>query len=331
MTKTFAQPKFFYPFILAAGIAVLLSLSDRDPIHYKESHERLEHNFYTYLDGVTNHTYSGPYVYRTLIPTSVSLIHLVLPFVDAISIDFCLKLILLTLCQVAFFSYQRFFFKPTESFFGVAILDVLLGFSLVQTEGPTLIETADILNLLVFLLAFIFIYQGHFKSFCFILILGTLNRETTFFLPPAFLVVNGITQKSLKLTFVAFLAVAIPYCALHLLIHPPISDWMTFDAITHNLPFFDKSNFAQIVTANVHLAILLGPLFLIAFYKFSSHPAFLKSIFLIAPFFVLLHYVVGIIMEARLWMPVYVIVIPLAIDTLVKLFQEESNDQNILA
>jgi len=330
MIKILAQPKYFYPFILAAGIAVLLSLSDRDPIHHKESQERLEHNFYEYLDGVTNHTYPGPYVYRTLIPTSISFIHHVVPSVNAISVDFVFKIVLLFLCQIAFFSYQRLFFKSTESFFGVAILDVLLGFSLVQTEGPTLIETADILNLLVFLLAFIFIYHGYFKSFCVILILGTLNRETTFLLPLVFLAANRLTRKSLFLTLIAFLAVAIPYCALHLFIHPPISAWMTFDAISHNLPLFGKSEIAQIVAANVHLIILLGPLSLIAIYKFSSHPVFLKSVSLIAPFFILLHYIVGIIMEARLWMPMYVILIPLAIDTLVKLFQEESIDQNTL-
>jgi hypothetical protein len=326
MTKILAQPKYFYPLILAAGIAVLLSLSDRDPIHHKESHERLEHNFYEYIDGVTNHTYPGPYVYRTLIPTSISFIHLIVPSVDAISIDFVFKIVLLFLCQITFFSYQRLFFKSTESFFGVALLDVLLGFSLVQTEGPTLIETADLLNLLVFLLAFIFIYHGYFKSFCVVLILGTLNRETTFFLPLVFLAVNRITRKFLFLTLIAFLAVAIPYCGLHLFIHPPISAWLTFDAMSHNLPLFGKSEISQIVAANVHLLILLGPLSLIAIYKFSSHPVFLRSVSLIVPLFILLHYIVGIIMEARLWMPMYIILIPLAIDTLVKLFQEESID-----
>ena len=324
MTYIFAQRKYLYSLILAAGIAVLLSLSDRDPIHHKDSHDRLEHNFYDYLNGVADHTYPGPYVYRTLMPTSISFIHHVIPFVDAVSIDFVFKITLLFLCQVVFFSYQRLFFKPMESFFGVALLDVLLGFSLVQTEGPTLIETADILNLLVFLLAFIFVYHNYFKSFCLLLFLGTLNRETTFFLPLVLLAVNRITQKSLFRTVVAFLTVAIPYCVLHLFIHPPISNWMTFDAATHNLPLLANSDLSQIAAANVHLVILLGPLFLIALYKFSSHPDFLKSVSLIAPLFILLHYIVGIIMEARLWMPLYIIVIPLAVDTLLKLFQEET-------
>lgn len=330
MIKSLSQRKFIFPLILAAGIAVLLSLNDRDPIHHRESSERLEHNFYEYLGGVANHTYLIPYVYRILIPTSITFIHHVAPSVDGLTIDFIFKVILLWLCQITFFYYQRFFFKPAESFLGVVLLDVLLGFSLVQMQGPTLIETTDILNLLVFVLAFIMIYLKHFKSFCIILILGTLNRETTLFLPLAFLVVNGINRKSFYQTFIALLAVAIPYFALHLLIHPPIANWVMFDAINQNIPLIDKTKIFGVLMANIHLLVLLGPLTLVALYKFPNHPVFLKSVSFIAPPFVVLHYIVGAIMEARLWMPMYIILIPLAVDTLVKLFQEETSNQNIL-
>ena len=328
--KTFGQQKYLLPLILAAGIAVLLSISDRDPIHHKESSERLEHNFYECLEGVANHTYQGPYVYRILIPISITFINHVVPSVDGLTIDFAFTVIFLWLCQIAFFSYQRLFFKPTESFLGVVLLDVLLGCSLIQMQGPTLIETADILNLLVFILAFILIYLKYFKSFCIILIFGTLNRETTLFLPLVFLVVNGINRKSLYQTFIALLAVAIPYFALHLLIHPPVSSWVTFDAISLNIPFLDRSKIFRVLSANIHLLILLGPLALIALYKFPNHPKFLKSVSFIVLPFVVLHYIVGAIIEERLWMPMYIILIPLAVDTLVKIFQEETSNHNIL-
>jgi len=328
--KIFTQQKYLFPLVLAAGIAVLLSISDRDPIHHKESSERLEHNFYECLEGIANHTYDAPYVYRILIPTSITFIHHIVPSVDGLTIDFAFTVIFLWLCQIAFFSYLRLFFKPTESFLGVVLLDVLLGCSLVQMQGPTLIETADILNLLVFVVAFKLIYLNHFKSFCIILIFGTLNRETTLFLPLVLLIVNGINRKSLYQTLIALLAVAIPYFALHLLIHPPVSNWVTFDAISLNVPFLDRSKIFRVFIANIHLLILLGPLALIAFYKFPNHPIFLKSVSFIVPPFIVLHYIVGAIIEARLWMPMYIILIPLAVDTLVTIFQEEPSIPNIL-
>ena len=329
MLANLTKLRYVLPLILAGGIAVLICLNDRDPIHRIESHERLEHNFYEYLDGVTNQTYPGPYVYRILVPTTLSFLHRMVPVLSPLNIDFVVKFLLLVLCQALFFAYQRLFFDPTKSFLGVALLDVLIGFALVQLEGPTLIETMDILNVTVFLLAFMTIYLDYFKWFCIILFIGTLNRETTFLLPIIFLIVNGINRKSVYKTLVAFVAVGLPYVALHILIHPAVTDWIRFDAIAHNIPFIGQFGNPKILLANIHLLVLLGPLTLLALYDFSKHSKFLKSVSYIAPLFVLIHYVVGVIMEARLWMPLFIILIPLAIDTIARLYPNAPDYESI--
>jgi len=320
MPTNLKEPRFLFPVLLAAGIALLICLNDRDPIHRAESHDRLEHNFIQYLDGVAGHTYPGPYVYRTLVPTTVSILHRVVPAFSPLDIDFIVKFVLLVLCQSVFFVYLRLFFDPVKSFLGVALLDFLIGFALVQMEGPTLIETIDILNVSVFLLALVALYTDSFRWFCAVLFIGTLNRETTFLLPLISFIVGGFNRKSIYRTLTAFLAVSLPYLALHVFIRPPTTDWIRFDAIVHNIPFPGSAVTPKVLLANLHLVILLGPLILLALYDFRAHPRFLKSVSYIVPLFVLIHYVVGVIMEARLWMPVFVLLIPLAVDTLDRLY-----------
>jgi hypothetical protein len=89
--------------------------------------------------------------------------------------------------------------------------------------------------------------------------------------------------------------------------------WFTFEGLERNIPFLSKEYTATALVGNLHVIFLLGPLLLAGLYRFNEHPRFLRVAASIAPLFILVHYAVGTIVEARLWMPLFVVLIPLAL------------------
>ena len=332
--------------LLFSSIAILIVLSDRAPIHVDKrikdldqknnSADKIEQLFREpqstqfeavspYINGVLNRTYPGPFVYRVLIPLIEKTINDLFISFSLSNIDFFLKIILLVICQLSFYFYLRFFFPLFIALAGVLLLDVYIGFTLSSLIGQTVVETMDLFNLLIFTLGLIFLLKDKFLLLCITLFIGTFNRETTWLFLPIIIVFDFYSKRKMLRTMFAFVAISIPFFGLRLLINPMSADWFTLKGIVANIPFLDDTTHLKAIVANIKFFIMLGPLLIISLYRFREHPFFLKASSSVTPVFILIHYVFGTIIETRLWMPLFVILIPLLIDSL-KRFPDNEPD-----
>src|SRR5206468_1414421 len=135
--------------LLFCTIAVLIALADRAPMHLEKPFPsvQLREQELSYQDGVMQRTLPGPYVYRIYIPYTVAALNTVVPSASPVEIDFFLKILILILCQFSFYRYLRLFFSSFIALTGVFILDILVAFSLSSIQGPSMIETSDLLNM----------------------------------------------------------------------------------------------------------------------------------------------------------------------------------------
>jgi hypothetical protein len=315
-----------------AGTAVMISIIDRAPMHLQSRFPevRIQEEFQEYLDGVIDQTLAGPYVYRIFVPYLIFTLHKSLPLINAQMWDFGLKLLILTFCQLVFFKYLRSFYSGMAAFAGVLWFDILIGVSLFHIQGPSVIETADLMNVLMFSLALYAIYRDRFILLCAVLFVGTFNRETTWILLPIFFLHEWFGTRAWRRLLVAVAAVALPYFGLRALIASPTTIWFLTEDIRLNVPFLSPQHTWVAIVANLHLLFLLGPLVVLGIHRFREHPVFLRLASAMAPLFIIIHYIVGAIRETRLWMPLYLLLIPLALDNLIKLLQSDSKSASSL-
>lgn len=304
--------------MLFSSFAVLLALADRAPMHLESRFTcvDLRTDVYTYVNGVTEATSAGPYVYRVFIPYLAYGINSILPFISLVNLDLLLKIFFLIVCQLTFYYYLRNFFPDMLSLMGVFLMDILLGFTFSSIIGPSIGENADLLNLAVFILVLNALYKNKFLIVVVFLFIGTFNRETTLFLIPIIFMHDLILEKGLLRTVAALFAVAVPYIGLRLLINPPVADWFTFEALIKNIPFLSAEMTSSALIANFHVVFLLIPLIVLSLFNFKQHPQFLRIAAYITPLFILVHYLIGNIIETRLWIPLFMILIPLSVNSL---------------
>ena len=317
--------------LLFISLAILLAIADRAPIHLEKRYPSalIKEEFTFYLDGVINKTLPGPFVYRVLIPYSVTALHSMAPVLSPMNVDLFLKIIILIVCQASFYLYSRLFLSPIASLAGVFILDCLVGFTLSSIQGPSIIETSDLLNMAIYSLALISLYKDSLRYFCLILFIGTFNRESTWMILPILFISDFIHRRGPWRSILACLAVGIPYVGMRLVIGSDAPAWVTLEGIVRNIPFLATEHTGEALMANVHVAVLLGPLLILALMNFKSHPEFLRVTSSIVPLFIVIHYIAGWIIETRLWMPLFVILIPLALNTLTKTFGSAVPDAHL--
>jgi hypothetical protein len=143
-----------------------------------------------------------------------------------------------------------------------------------------------------------------------------INRETPFLLLPIIFIYDYLNEKGYLRSVFAVTAVVIPYFSLHLLIQENDPRWFALEGIGRNIPFADNSLTSTAILSIVRLLLLIGPVLFLSIYKFKYQPVFLKIISSAVPIFIIVHFIFGTVIEARLWMPVFILLIPLATGTL---------------
>lgn len=312
--------------LVFSALAILIAISDRAPIHLEHLHPSVgfTENTLLYFEGIADGSLPGPYAYRVLVPYMILGIHHIFPDASIISIDYILKIILLAACQFIFYFYLRLFFAPITSFAGVLMLDVLVAFTLSSIMGPSIAETSDLVNLIVFSLAFMTIYENKFTPLVAILFIGSFNRETTLLILPLFILNDYLSKRNAYRGLIVAAAVVVPYFALRIIIQTSMPQWFTFDGLSRNIPFLSSKDTMKAIMANIHVAVLLVPLLILSFHRFMDRPLFLRTAMIVTPFFIPIHYIFGTIIETRLWMPLFVVLIPLTLSTLVVYFDADS-------
>ena len=309
------------------SFAYLLATADRAPLHLEKNCPciHFQADVSSFILGVSQSTSEGPYVYRVFIPYFVTGIHYIFPFISLVDIDFILKIFLLCFCQITFFLYLRNFYGAIISLAGVFILNILLSFTFSSILGPSIGENADLLNLLIFTLSLNAIYKNSFFLLLLTLFIGTFNRETTLFIIPI-LFLNDYNKKlGYTRTILACMIVAIPYLGLRFLIQSPSPNWFTFEGLSKNIPFINSEFTKNAIIANIHTLSTLGFLIILSIMNFKKHRKFFRTASFMVPPFILLHYLVGSVIETRLWIPLFAILIPLSLNSLKILFSENDS------
>ena len=304
-----------YSILLFGGFAILIALADRAPLELETvSHDVLiSERFVYYWQGVVFRFFPGPYVYRVLVPYLVWGINR-LTSADLIVIDLVLKTLLIFVSQLTLFGYLSNFFSKLPSLLGVFIFDAALGFLLAFIKGPSIIETIDLLNFAILTIGLFAIYKKNLLLLGAVLTLGLLNRETPLILLPIYFLYERIQNRRIgPVLLMTFIAVA-TYFLPRLLI--PVSGeaaWLGPNELLSNLPLPGNGSAREALVANLRLAILITPLLFIGLHRFKEQPKFLKIAAYMIPVLVAIHYVTGRIIETRLWMPVFPLLIPLCI------------------
>jgi len=321
--QTRGPNKSFLAFLLiCGGLAALLAIADRAPLHLDNRHPefRLEANFYHYYEGILDGSLPGPYAYRILTPFLIRALHGVIPSVTPLTIDAGLKFALLWGIQMAFLALLGASSRPFPAFAGVLWLDVLTGVSLTYVQGPSVAETMDLMNLLLMAIGLIAITRGKTVGPALILSVGLLNRETPLFLLPVVLFLD-IRQKKGWVRFASLAAIAIATSvALRAFVEPTSGAWFTFEGLPYNLPLGLSESEPQAAIALVHVALLLGPLLALALLRLREKPLLAQACVLTALLFIIVHFAVGRIIESRLWFPAYLFLLPAALLTLERLW-----------
>ena len=302
------------------SISVTLCLADRSPIHPNTI--AAESGFTLTLESVVNQKVDGPFVYRALVPYLEWTLLQTTSF-PVLTIDFFLKALALTACQWVFWSYLMVWFSRTESLLGVFLLSVFIMAGLSIGAGPWPSETTDILNIFFFALSLHLLLAGRFSWLLLALAVGTLNRETTWLMLPLVAAETRSRSRSVLWFLGATAAVAVPYVLLRLTIESPNPVWWTTDSLAKNIPFLSAASTADAVISNLRMVLLLGPFLLVGAFRFRENPGFLKLTAWIIPPYIVVHYLFGRTTEIRLWVPLLLVLIPLALSGLRRIWDQK--------
>jgi hypothetical protein len=306
-------------------IAVLLVIADRAPLHLDKGNPSrpIETDFYLHYHSVLDRTIGGPYAYRVLVPWVTALLHGIYPSFAEINIDAALKTLVLFLILLAFFLSQQRFFTPWIALAGTLWMSVLIGYSLAYVQGPASGETTDLLNLLVFILALDLMLDGRMGALAALLFVGMLNRETPLLLLPLIYTLDHSTKRGPARTAGLTLGMLVIYVGLRLAIPTTTGGWFTFQGLGMNIPGYESGRTGEAVQSIVHVLLLLAPLFGLAASGFSRLSLFFRGSILLAAGLVIIHFIVATVIESRLWMPEFALLIPPSLQNLRRILAGE--------
>jgi hypothetical protein len=319
------RPSFFPPAFVALlfiCIAALLMIADRAPLHLDRRNPSppVISDFYRHYDSVLDGSIGSPYAYRLLVPWITAFAHRLFPSVTEIDIDAVLKVLILFCVQITFFWTQRRFYAPWIALAGVFWMDVLIGYSLAYVLGPASGETTDLLNLLVFVLALDLMLDGKTAALALLFVVGMLNRETPLLLLPLIYALDRSARRRAARSVIVTLASVAVYVGLRLAVQTTGGKWFTMQGLGSNIPGYEPGMGGRALQSALHVLVLLVPLFGLAVAGFNRKQILFRGSIVLAGILVIVHFVVATVIESRLWMPVFALLIPPSLLTLQGIF-----------
>lgn len=233
---------------------------------------------------------------------------------DVVRLNKIAFILLFTITMLAFQYYLKYWFKEEIALIGT------LFFALTIPYGYLIGGQVDILfNMFLFIISAILIRKNIFLPLFPIIIIGVLNRETILFVPFLYL----LAQKEITLSVIKrSMALEISGLAVHGFIR----------AVRGG---FGGINYSDAFLWNIachHCAIALFLLFnifwFLAFFRIGNKPQLLQRWALSVPFFIIANYHFGFNHETRLFFPLAIIIIPLALWNLFSPKEEVMLHQN---
>ncbi|MFO7945304.1 MAG: hypothetical protein R6V19_00600 [Armatimonadota bacterium] len=233
-----------------------------------------------------------------------------LPIIVAYTI---LRFIFLWLAFISFHIYCRKWLTTAESILATATIVPMVWLSMLFYVGCH----SDWLNLLLFILGFIAISRDRYIYLLPIIAAGVPNREMVLFLC-VWALADAVMKRKLNYATLGILAAAgvvgmSEYLAIRAHFGPR-------PRLTPLVMFLD--NFGSLTSAARNIiipAVVFNIFWVLPYLRFSRLPRFFKPALLIVPLFVVLHYVIAIPYEVRLFLPLVPLVIPAGYLTLFEL------------
>lgn len=242
----------------------------------------------------------APSQYRPLTPWLAEGLRLILPTAYMPVAYFAVRALATAFVLYFFDRYMRCWFTNGASAAAAMCLAAILPFTYFRV-----IQESDTINLLVFILAFWAMARGRDLLLLPLLLIGTLNRETTAMIPVIYLLArwgSAPARQIILRTAMLVAAWAAVYGGLRL----------AYGSLPYYCDFFMwKRNLANLLPT-VHVLLLFGAMWVLAFIGARRGPRLLRRAVWLLPPFVILHYVVALVMEVRLFLPFAPVVIPLA-------------------
>ena len=241
----------------------------------------------------------APNQYRPMMPWLAEGLRRLLPGGDLYLAYLILRSLVTGLCLLAFDRYLRVWFRPSAAAAGALALAAILPF----TYMPV-VQVSDPINLLVFILAFHALAVDRDKQLIPLILLGTLNRETTAMLPAVYFLARlgkKPTREVFTNTFLQALSWVVVYGGLRLLYghrdyYCAVIMWKQNTASFH---------------PTLQVLLLYGIIWIAAIVGARTGPLLLRRAIWLLPFYLALHYVVAMCHETRLYLPYAPVLIPL--------------------
>jgi len=242
----------------------------------------------------------APNQYRPLTPWLAELLWRLMPAADVEAPYFLLRAVFTGATLMLFHRYLRLWFSRAAAAAGALCLAAIICYS-----QQRVVQESDPLNLLVFVAAFWAIAARKDRLLVPLMLLGTLNRETTALLPAIYLAARWGEMPAPRLA-VRTGALAAAWCLVYgalLLSYGLRPYYCDVVMLWVNLGAWKPT---------AYLVVLFGVMWVLAFRAGSDAPRFLRrALWLLIPY-VGLHYVVARVEEVRLFLPFAPIVIPLS-------------------
>jgi len=260
----------------------------------------------------------APNQYRPLTPWAAQVLSYVMPsgnpvaayfttlfgvpagMVEIVAVYATLRGLLTGVTLICFDRYLRTWLSPGAAAAGAMCLAAILPFTYLRV-----VQESDPVNLLVFVLAFWALARERDLLLIPLVLVGTLNRETTAMIPGLYLVARW-GQKPPREVAWRTAALAAAWAAAYggmVLIYGQREYYCNVVMVWRNLS-------SWVPTA--HVGLLFGAMWVLAFLGGKKGPLLLRRSLWLLPPYLVLHYIVAMVIEARLFLPFAPAIIPLS-------------------
>lgn len=242
----------------------------------------------------------APNQYRPLTPWLAEGVRLALPGQDLFLSYMLLRGIVTGLALFAFDRYLRLWFAPSAAAAGALALAAMIPFTYYRV-----VQESDPINLLVFTLGFWTVAERRDPQLIPLMLIGTLNREATAMIPAIYLLARWRVDPVRKVLLWTALLAAVWAAVYFGLIG--IYNWRQYYCEKVMWPRNVASAFPTL-----QVVLVYGAMWALAALGARQGPTMLRRALWLVPPYVALHYVVAMVNEVRLFLPLAPIIIPLS-------------------
>ncbi len=251
-----------------------------------------------HLDMITGHA-PRPNQYRPLAPWLAEWLRLLLPDGDLFLAYMLLRAVVTGITLFVFDRYMRTWFTPAAAAAGALALAAIIPFTYYRV-----VQESDPINLLVITAAFLALARSRDLLLIPLVLLGTLNRETTAMIPAVYLLARWREKPMAEMiprAVILSAAWAVVYFGM-----VRIYGWRE--------PYTETFMWSRNVASGfptLQVVLVYGAIWLLAVLGARQAPPMLRRTLWLVPPYIALHYVIAMVNEVRLFLPLAPILIPL--------------------